>query len=148
MGVADANLVGWFLDIASVGAVQRRRVVASSVSEGAGELTVDAPFDPSLPATGVRYILQPRFLNPVSVYFEGSGLLSVGYTPDRLVPGVTGYSREVVPGETATPRVVVLSRLATGSSMFIPIYQVGDLFYQYLTPAAGNMVGWGEMSMV
>ena len=84
LDVLGVDFRGWLLVIANAGLEQVREVVLTE----AGTVTVDAAFDPVLPATGVRYILSPRLLNAFHIVSdpELSSVLEVAYTPEFLMP--------------------------------------------------------------
>ena len=142
LDVLGVDFRGWLLVIANAGLEQVREVVLTE----AGTVTVDAAFDPVLPATGVRYILSPRLLNAFHIVSDPESLsvLEVAYTPEFLMPGGVGYSREEIAGETVSPSLVRLANLPAGSGIRLPFADVRNLFYRWRSASVSNRFAWGE----
>ena len=145
--IAGVNLVGWQVFIANDGYIQNRRIVDIDGTV----ITVKPEFDlgdvdDPLPETDIRYILVPNLLNPFNIYFDedGSDELEIAYSTSFIAPGATGYSRELVSGETASPVLINAAVLKPDTSLELPTIHLHDLFYRFTTPSDTNKIRWGE----
>ena len=138
--VEFADFRGWRVRIMDgLGGVDERLVDSSTASV----LTVYPGF--SLAAdSDIRYVLFPTLLHPLCVSFDGMGKLELAYTTDFLLPGVTGYSREVISGETATPTVQMFGSLNSGDCIELRSTDLEDIFYRFTMSSDDNAVFWGE----
>ena len=141
--VESVNVAGWRVLIADDDFLEDRRIDVSD----SGLLTVYPQFDTPL-LTGIRYILVPKLLNPLSVSFEGMGTLEIAYSADFQPPGIAGYSREELAGETGAPTLVVVSELQPGSTTSFPVTDVDNLFYRFTMPSDDNVLTWGEHRVI
>ena len=144
--IANINLADWTVHVANEGHFQSRSIIDIDGTL----ITVRSDFlwpdDNPLPTTDVRYILVPNLLNPLNIYMDddSGGELEIAYSTERLVPGVDGYSREVVSGETASPTLIEISKIEPGISAQLPTAHLRNLFYRFTMPSDDNKIRWGE----
>ena len=138
----------WLLIVANDGFKQARKLLNSDDAN----LRLDIPVE-KISADGtvldendIRYILVPRLLNPLRVYFgaESQGKLEFAFSRDLLKPGASGYSREVVAGETITSSLFEFIPLEPGRGMEFPFVGVENIFYRFTDPSDDNRIHWGE----
>lgn len=138
--IEGINLTGWYLYLADT------RTAYEIISDDGQTVTVYGDFPDSVPSMGVRYIVYPRFVNALNLSYDAgsSGRIEIAYSTDFLAPGITGYSREVISGATASPTLKTFSRLNPRELVAIKSSVVRDLFYQFTQPDDANRFYWGE----
>ena len=147
--VDGINFAGWYVFIVNDGYYQRRRIFSSD----GDTITVKPDLDlthqtdgTELGETDIRYILMPRFLNAPIVRFEqnGTGTMLIAYSTQLVMPGPTGYSREVATGETADPTLIEIGKLQPNTLLDMPTADLRDIFYQFTSASEDNKFNWGE----
>ena len=151
--VDGIDLKGWIAIIANDGYRQERQIVESEnglITIKPGLRLQSRIADEELGADNIRYILTPRLLNSLNIAFDNasSGELEIGYSTSDLVPGIAGYSREIVSGETADPTIISIASIAPGNTIAIPVVIIDNLFYKFTSSSADNRFYWGEQHLV
>lgn len=140
--VAEIDFKGWKIWV-SEGNFRAESTVhkhENGVIEGYGSLKI-----PPESASEIRYILYPELLLPLKVQFlDGTGRLELGFSTKFLVPGVSGFSRQVVTGETTDISVKLFASLQVTEMVEIPVSSIHNIFYQFTEPGAENKLGWTE----
>lgn len=149
--VDGIDLTGWRVVLANPGFVQDAIIIAM---DGGVITTYDDFATVSrdgmlLGVDNIRYILTPQLLNSLNITFDsaGEGKMRIGYTPELIVPGAPGFSREEVTGDTRTPTIIDYLDLSPGQSVSIPVSDARNLFYQWTTASDANLFYWGEHSI-
>ena len=145
--ISGVNLTGWRVHIANDGYRQDRRIIDIN----SNVIKVKPVFhlgdaDNLLGEDDIRYILTPRLLNPLNIHFDkdSQGTLEIAYSTDFVAPGGTGYSREVVSGESISPTLKTIMNLNPNTTLAIPSIQIQDLFYRFSNASDDNKIRWGE----
>ena len=92
----------------------------------------------------IEYVLIPSMVLPLEIVLGGDGLLEIGYSTEFVVPGVDGYSREVVSGRTLNPTIKIIAAISDGHSVVVPTNVVRDLFYRVTNHDDDSKVFWRE----
>ena len=151
--VEGINLQGWTVIVLNDGFVQQREIMKSED----GLITVKPKFRLTHESDGtelgtddIRYILLPNLLKTLNITFDddSAGSLEIGYSTRLLAPGLNGYSREMVTGDTGSPTIITIAELSAGTGVIIPAALVDNLFYRFTTASDDNKIYWGEQRVV
>ena len=134
------SLSGWHLWILNDGYEQAYEILST---EG-NVVTLYQSLKNGTPDTGLRYVLVPVLVIPFRIGFKGNGRLEVGQSGDIVVPGLSGFSREVISGDMGTPTIIPLRKLTSGTQVRIPATDVTGIFYRFTEADDGNVIEWGE----
>ena len=144
--VVGMNLSGWRI-IAGAGDSHEVHEILSVTS---GIIKTYRVIGNDVPASDIRFVLVPELVNPLQIFFDedSEGTLELSYSTDFLLPGFSGYSREVLSGAVATPTLITFATLTPGQGASIPATILENLFYRFTTPSANNEFNWGEHIVV
>lgn len=145
--ITAVNLVDWKVYIVNTDHFQERRII----NVNADTIQVKPVFDLGeeanpLGSTDIRYILMPQLLNALNVHFdEGSdGNLEIGVPTEFIIPGASGYSREIAAGDTVTATMKTIAVLPAGTALECPSRYLRSIFYRYTNASNDNKIRWGN----